>query len=60
MTENTRAVVQVRLTARDKKRVEALAAHDHVTTSEFVRQLIRSELGNERAINPNQTPHDPG
>lgn len=44
MTENERAVVQVRLTARDKKRVEGAAASDRVTVSEFVRRLIRDAL----------------
>jgi len=36
MTHNELAVVQVRLTARDLKRVAALAAQDRVTVSEFV------------------------
>lgn len=44
MTDNVRAVVQVRLTARDLKRVEALAAHDQGTVSDFVRRLIGSAL----------------
>lgn len=47
MTENTRALVQVRLTVCDLKRVEALAALDRVTASEFVRRLIQRELGDE-------------
>lgn len=34
----------MRLTARDQKRVDALAATDQVTVSEFVRRLIRREL----------------
>ena len=60
MTDAERAVVQVRLTARNLKRVEALAAHDQLTTSEFVRRLIHREMGEERATNLNGTPHDPG
>ena len=39
-----RAVVQVRLTARDKQRVKAIAASQRVMVSEFVRRLIRAEL----------------
>ena len=42
-----RTVVQVRLTARDLKRVEVLAASDRVMVSEFVRWLIRRELNKE-------------
>jgi len=49
MKKNTRAVVQVRLTARDKKRVEAVAEEERVTVSEFARRLIRAEL---RAVKP--------
>jgi len=36
--------VQVRLTARDKQRVKAIAASQRVMVSEFVRRLIRAEL----------------
>lgn len=49
---NERAVVQVRLTARDHKRVEALAANKGVTVSEFVRRLIRRALDHDPARMP--------
>lgn len=45
---NERTVAQVRLTARTRKRVEALAARDSVTFSDFVRQLIREALNEKR------------
>lgn len=53
---NGRTVVQVRLTARDLKRVAALAASDGVTVSEFVRWLIRRELGEERRATRSHQP----
>jgi hypothetical protein len=49
MTENQRVVVQVRLTTRDKKRVEAAAVSDRVAVSDFVRRLTREALDEERA-----------
>src|SRR5690242_6388674 len=44
MKKNTRTVVQVRLTARDKKRVEAVAEEERVSVSKFARRLIRAGL----------------
>jgi len=44
MTDKERTVVQVLLTARDKKRVEDAAAKKHVSVSDFVRRLIKAEL----------------
>lgn len=46
---NESAVAQVRLTARDKKRVEAAAKQVRVTVSDFVRRLIRTALDEEHA-----------
>jgi len=51
MTENERAVVQVRLTARDQKRVEALAASDLLTAS---RLLPRHEVTKQSDCAPNR------
>lgn len=47
MHENERAVVQVRLTARDQKRVEALAASNQAAVSNFAGRLIREALEGE-------------
>ncbi len=47
MTDKARAVVQVRLTAADRGRVERLAGHDQVTVFEFIGRLIRDTLDDE-------------
>jgi len=42
--------VQLRLTARDKQRVESVAAKERLTVSEFVRRLIRTELDAKKDV----------
>lgn len=39
-----RTIVQVRLTARDKRRVEAAAACEGITVSDFLRRVMRAAV----------------